>query len=163
MALNPYANFVNGRDPHAVIAETAGKLKALAQSIGPAGLNQSPAPGKWAPREILCHLADTELAFGFRLRQTLAEPNHVVQPFDQDHWAKPYSAIPAQAALDAFAALRAWNLTLLGTVAPQAYSKPLTHPERGAMTFATLVEIMAGHDLNHLRQLETIAAKAHKS
>jgi hypothetical protein len=161
MSLNPYAGFVDGRDPHTVIAETAGKLKSVANVIGAAGLDKSPAPGKWTPHEILCHLADTELAFGFRLRQTLAEPNHVVQPFDQELWAKPYSAIPAQAALDAFAALRAWNLILLGTVAPEAYSKPVTHPERGAMTFATLVETMAGHDVNHLRQLEAIAAKAH--
>jgi hypothetical protein len=160
MTLNPYASFVGGRDPHEVIAETAGKLKALAQAIGPAYLDKSPAPGKWAPREILCHLADTELAFGFRLRQTLAEPHHVVQPFDQDAWAKSYAGIPAQAALEAFAALRAWNLILLGRVAPEAYSKPVSHPERGAMTFATLVETMAGHDTNHLRQLEAIASQA---
>jgi hypothetical protein len=163
MATNPYARFVDDRDPQVLIAETAAKLAAVAERIGPANLNASPAPGKWAPREILCHLADTELAFGFRLRQTLAEPHHVVQPFDQDAWAKPYAAIPAQAALDAFAALRAWNLILLGTVAPEAYSKPVSHPERGAMTFATLIEIMAGHDVNHLRQLEAIASQAHRS
>jgi len=159
MSSNPYAGFVGGRDPRAVIAETAGKLVAIAQKIGPAGLEKSPAPGKWAPREVLCHLADTELAFGFRLRQTLAEPHHIVQPFDQDAWAKPYAAIPAQAALAAFAAVRAWNLALLATVPPEAYSKPVSHPERGAMTFATLVETMAGHDTNHLRQLEAIAAR----
>ncbi len=161
MSLNPYERFVGGRDPHAVIAETAGKLRAIADGLGAAGLEKSPAPGKWSPREILCHLADTELAFGFRLRQTLAEPHHIVQPFDQDAWSKPYTAIPAQAALEAFTAFRAWNLLLLSTVAPDAYSKPVSHPERGAMTFATLLETMAGHDTNHLRQLEAFAAQAH--
>jgi hypothetical protein len=159
--MNPYARFVDGRDPRAVIAETAAKLAAVAEQVGPANLNTSPAPGKWSPREVLCHLADTELAFAFRLRQTLAEPHHVVQPFDQDQWAKPYAAIPAEAALAAFAAVRAWNLVLLGTVPAEAYSKPVSHPERGAMTFGTLVETMAGHDLNHLRQLEALAAQAH--
>lgn len=157
MALNPYEHFVGGRDPRAVIAETAGKLTAVMQKIGPAGLEKRPAPGKWSPREVLCHLADTEIAFGFRLRQTLAEPHHIVQPFDQDLWAKPYSAIPAQAALETFAALRAWNLTLLETVPTEAYAKPVSHPERGAMTFGTLVETMAGHDTNHLVQLEALA------
>jgi len=159
MALNPYASLVDGHEPLAMIAATTGKLKAVVQAIGPAGLEKSPAPRKWAPREILCHLADTELAFGFRMRQAIAETNHVVQPFDQDAWAKPYTAIPAQAALDAFAALRAWNLAWLATVPPEAYSKPVSHPERGAMTFGTLVEIMAGHDVNHLRQLEALAAR----
>jgi hypothetical protein len=100
------------------------------------------------------------LAFAFRLRQTLAEPHHVIQPFDQDQWAKPYAAIPAEAALAAFTAVRAWNLVLLGTVPAEAYSKPVSHPERGAMTFGTLVETMAGHDLNHLRQLEALARQA---
>lgn len=161
MAMNPYARFVDGRDPQAVIAETAAKLTAVAQQIGPANLDKNPAPGKWSPREVLCHLADTELAFAFRLRQTLAEPHHVVQPFDQDQWAKPYAGIPAEAALAAFTAVRAWNLVLLGTVPAEAYSKPVSHPERGAMTFGTLVETMAGHDLNHLRQLEALAAQAH--
>ena len=160
MTLNPYARFVEGRDPRAVIAETAAKLAAVAEQLGPANLNTSPAPGKWSPREVLCHLADTELAFAFRLRQTLAEPHHVVQPFDQDQWAKPYAAIPAEAALAAFTAVRAWNLVLLGTVPAEAYSKPVSHPERGAMTFGTLVETMAGHDLNHLRQLEALARQA---
>ena len=160
MTLNPYARFVDGRDPRAVIAETAAKLAAVAEQLGPANLNTSPAPGKWSPREVLCHLADTELAFAFRLRQTLAEPHHVIQPFDQDQWAKPYAAIPAEAALAAFTAVRAWNLVLLGTVPAEAYSKPVSHPERGAMTFGTLVETMAGHDLNHLRQLEALARQA---
>lgn len=159
MSLNPYERFVGGRDPQAVIAETAGRLKAVANALGAAGLEKSPAPGKWSPREILCHLADTELAFGFRLRQTLAEPHHIVQPFDQDAWSKPYASIPAQAALETFAAIRAWNLVLLATVPPEAYSKPVSHPERGAMTFETLIETMAGHDTNHLVQLEAIAAR----
>ena len=160
MALNPYAGFIDGREPQAVITETAEKLATVVQQIGQGDLNRSPAPGKWSPREILCHLADTELAHAFRLRQTLAEHHHVVQPFDQDLWAKPYAAIPAEAALAAFTAVRNWNLVLLATVPAEAYAKPVSHPERGAMTFGILVETMAGHDLNHLRQLESIAQQA---
>ncbi len=52
----------------------------------------NPAPGKWNAREIVCHLADTELVFAFRLRQAIAEPDHIVQPFDQDKWASNYAA-----------------------------------------------------------------------
>jgi len=47
---------------------------------------------------------------------------------------------------------------LLKNVPPATFSKPVTHPERGTMTFKVLLETMAGHDLNHLRQLEAIAA-----
>ena len=110
-------------------------------------------------REILCHLADCETVFAFRLRQALAEPNHVIQPFDQDNWSKPYSKMTAQAALDTFAAVRRWNLALLDTLPPEDFARKLSHPERGEMTFQTVVETMGGHDLNHLAQIETIAAR----
>jgi hypothetical protein len=81
-----------------------------------------------------------------------------VQPFDQDKWAATYAGIPAAEALAVFSAMRNWNLRLLGTALPAAANRPVTHPERGAMTFQTIVETMAGHDLNHLAQLQRIAA-----
>jgi hypothetical protein len=102
-------------------------------------------------------LADCELAFGFRLRQTLAEENHVIQPFDQEKWAAAYSGIHAEQALEVFTALRRWNQLLIAGALPSAADKHVTHPERGAMTFQKLVETMAGHDLNHLTQLQKLA------
>jgi hypothetical protein len=155
--MNPYASFLGDRPARAVIAETADKLATHVERLGVAGLKRSPAPGKWSAGAILCHLADCEMVFGFRLRQALAEPYHVIQPFDQDRWAKPYDALDGHDALALFAATRRWNLALLDTVSPDDLSKKLTHPERGEMTFQTVIETMAGHDLNHLAQLERIA------
>jgi hypothetical protein len=155
--VNPYATYLGSQDPFTVIAQTPSRLSSLLDTLGRERAGRAPAPGKWSPRHILCHLADTELAFAFRIRQALAEPHHVIQPFDQDKWAAPYNAFEARAAVDAFAAIRKWNIALIGTVPAAAFSKPLTHPERGQMTFQTLVETMAGHDLNHLRQLEALA------
>ena len=157
-ATNPYANQLANRNARAVIAQTPARLAKLVEQLGPAGLDRSWAAGKWSARAILCHLADCELAFAFRLRQALAEPYHTIQPFDQDAWSKPYAALDGRAALDAFSALRRWNLALLDTVKPEDWQKKLTHPERGEMTFQTVVETMGGHDLNHLKQLETVAA-----
>lgn len=153
---NPYARFLGDGDLRAAIAATPGRLASLAEQLGPAGLERSTAPGKWNAGEILCHLADCEVAFAFRLRQALAEPRHVIQPFDQEAWAKCYPALGARLALDAFTALRAWNLALLAAAPEEAWSKVLNHPERGDMTFQTVVETMGGHDLNHIAQLEAI-------
>jgi hypothetical protein len=105
----------------------------------------------------VCHLADCEIAFGFRLRQTLAEDAPVIQPFDQDKWAATYGGISASEAFEAFTALRGWNLRLIKAALPTAAGRTATHPERGTMTFQTIVEIMAGHDLNHLGQLRKLA------
>lgn len=160
--MNPYASFLGTRDALQVAAETPSRLSDLAKKLGQSGMGRSYAAGKWPARVILCHLADCEVAFAFRFRQALAEPNHVIQPFDQDAWARAYSSpnLSGEAAIHAFSALRHWNLALLKNAPKETFSKPVTHPERGSMTFKVLVETMAGHDLNHLCQLEVIAAGA---
>ncbi len=160
MSMNPYAAFVAGQDPELLVKQFPGKLTEVISRLGPAGMSRSLAPGKWTAAQIICHLADTEIAFSFRWRQTLAEENHTVQPFDQDHWASHYPSMPGEAALQTFVVLRRWNAILLDQLSPGDWERPVTHPERGRLTFRTLVEIMAGHDLNHLGQLEKIATGA---
>jgi uncharacterized damage-inducible protein DinB len=155
--LNPYAKCLDGRPLESILAATPSSLAELIESIGPEKVTVPPAPGKWSAAEIVAHLADCELAFGFRLRQTLAEEEHVIQPFDQEKWAVNYSQISAEQALATFAALRDWNLLLIENALPQAAERPVKHPERGAMTFTTIVETMAGHDLNHIAQLKKFA------
>lgn len=156
--MNPYAAQLGDRDALEVLAATPARMKQIASTLGEARINQPLAPGKWTPREVFIHLADCELAFGFRYRQTLAEENHSVQPFDQDKWAKSYAAYSAEQALSTFAVLRDWNLTLLRSLTPQQLEKLVTHPERGQRTLKTLFEISAGHDINHLQRLEAIVS-----
>ena len=156
--MNPYASQLGDRDPQAVIAETPERLADLVTRLGPDGLQRSLAPGKWTAREILCHLADCEIALSFRLRQALAEPHHTIQPFDQDLWARVYGPLDARAALEAFTALRRWDIAVIAGISQADRSKPVHHPERGPMTVYTIVEMMAGHDLNHLQQLDRLAA-----
>lgn len=160
MTTNPYASHVAEQNPRQVIGATPSRLQQVLDTLGPARANEPIAPGKWSPRQILCHLADCELVFAFRLRQTLAEDHHVMQPFDQDIWAQSYHAYDAASALAVFSAVRRWNLAFLAAAPKEAAAKPVTHPERGTMTFQTIVETMAGHDLNHLKQVEAVASKA---
>jgi hypothetical protein len=153
---NPYDRFIDGRPLEAILAATPCALGYAIGLLGPERSVIPPAPGKWSAAEIVCHLADCELVFGFRLRQTLAEDAHVIQPFDQDKWAVTYPGISATRALNTFHALREWNLLLIEKALPAAADRPVTHPERGTMTFLTIVETMAGHDLNHLGQLQRL-------
>ena len=158
--MNPYPSHLGNQDLLQVIAATPARLHHLTTELGPQGTERALAPGKWSARQILCHLADCELVFAFRLRQALAEDHHVIQPFDQDAWAKNYAAYSASDALGLFSAARLWNCALINSLDPKAFARTVTHPERGTMTFRTLVETMAGHDINHLRQMETLAARA---
>ena len=114
--------------------------------------------GKWSVREILSHLADCEIVFAFRLRQALAEDHHVIQPFDQDAWAATYSQNDAVMALVVFSAVRQWNVALIQGMSAADLTRTLNHPERGEMTVKVVVATMAGHDINHLGQIEKILA-----
>lgn len=158
-ALNPYDKFLDGRPVPEILEATPVTLANLIESIGPAKSTVPPAPEKWSAAEIVSHLADCELVFAFRLRQTLAEDNPTIQPFDQEKWAVRYDGISAAQALEVFKMMRGWNLQLLRSLPPDASGRKVTHPERGTMTFQTIVETMAGHDLNHIGQLQRIAGQ----
>ena len=126
--LNPYDKFLDGRPLEEILHETTNKIAFLLAKIGPDKTSTPPAPGKWSPAEIVCHLADCELTFGFRLRQTLAEDNHVIQPFDQEKWAATYPGIAAAQALAVFSAVRDWNLKLIAKTLPTSADRKVTHP-----------------------------------
>lgn len=157
MELNPYAKFLGDQDPIPVITATVERLHALIDPLTPAQADRNPEPGKWSIREIIAHLADCELVFAVRLRQTLAEEHHIIQPFDQAKWGERYTAYDLQSAFVLFTATRNWNLKFLTTVTGDDRHHPTTHPERGTMTLWTIVETIAGHDLNHLQQVQDLA------
>ena len=157
--MNPYATQLGNRDPFKVVAATPRHLEQLSVALGPLRMEEPPAPGKWSPLEILCHLADCEVVFAYRIRQALAQEHHLIQPFDQDIWARNYSGYDAPAAMMTFSCVRKWNLMLLRGLPEDAMTKQITHPERGEMNFRELIETIAGHDLNHLSQLEAIAVQ----
>ena len=160
MDLNPYAGFLAGQDPLPILASTASLLQDVTSQLSPAQASHPPAPGKWSIREIVSHLADCEIVFSFRLRQTLATDHPIIQPFDQGVWGERYAAYDLTSGLALFTAARNWNLELLKTVTEADRKRPVTHPERGTMTFQTIVETMAGHDINHLQQVERIVSTA---
>ncbi|MBV9608335.1 MAG: DinB family protein [Acidobacteria bacterium] len=151
---------LGNRKPVEVLEATPKRLQELFRSLGPEGLKRSVEPGKWTAAQILCHLADAEMGIGFRLRQVLSEDNHKIQAFEQDDWAKRYAGLDAKTALDAQAAMRAWNLALIRTLQPEEWQRRAFHPERGEETVEVLIKMLAGHDLNHLAQIEQIAGQA---
>lgn len=160
--MNPYLAriiaLLGKDDPLASLAAMPQRLEELLLRLEP---DKSYAPGKWTAREIVCHLADTELAMGFRFRQILAQDNHTVQPFDQDAWAARYGGLPIGLAYETFKALRAWNLALLRGLSEEDLERSYYHPEREEWeSLRLMVRFWAGHDLNHLGQLEVIASQS---
>jgi hypothetical protein len=151
-----------GQDPRKVQAATPAKLARLLKGVSPAKLRKRPAPAKWSVREILLHLADTEIVSGFRIRMILGKPGTPLAGFDQDDWvvAGNYGQRDVRTALAQFTSLRAANLALLKTLRPEQWKHVGMHAERGEESVETIVSMMAGHDLNHLGQIERILQPA---
>jgi uncharacterized damage-inducible protein DinB len=146
---------MGAREPVEVIASTPARLARVLEVMTAEQIEKRPAPGKWSVREIMAHLTDCEIAFGFRLRQAAAGVE-MIQPFDQDDWARNYSGYDVQAAMTTHRALRVWNLAFVRSLTEKQRAQEVTHPERGTMTVWTIVETMAGHDLHHLAPLEKL-------
>ena len=144
------------RDPLEALEANAARVEAVARELGEAGLSRSYGPGKWTGRQVLAHLADAEMATGFRVRQILSEDNHRVQGWDESSWARRYADVDAEAALASYRALRRWNLTLFRGLSGADLDREAVHPERGPETLRSYIRLLAGHDLNHLGQLERL-------
>jgi len=151
--------YVGGKDPLRVQAATPGRIRKLVRGLPARKLKRRPAPGKWSIAEILAHLADAELVGGNRIRTILGAPGAKIQAFDQDDWARAmrYREQDARQSLETFCVLRERNLALLRSLTPRQWKQYGMHQERGKETVARVVEMFAGHDLNHLKQIERLA------
>jgi len=153
-----------GQDPVKVQSATSKKLARLIQGVPTAKLRKRPAPGKWSVTEILAHLADVEIVVGWRMRSILGNPGTPIQPFDQDAWVKAglYEKRDPRKAIELHSVVRAANLALLKSLSPEQWKLYGQHAERGQESIEHIVRMMAGHDLNHIRQIESILTPAKK-
>lgn len=150
--------YVEGRDPLKLQAAAAGRLARLLKGVTTVKARKRPAPGKWSIAEIVAHLADTELVGGYRIRAILGAPGAPIQGFDQDAWAAAlgYGKRDTRKSLEQFRTLREANLALLKSLAPEQWKQHGVHSERGPESLETIVQMFAGHDLNHIGQIERI-------
>jgi uncharacterized damage-inducible protein DinB len=149
---------VEGQDGLAVLASTPERLKALLQATTREDWTRRPGPGRWSAGEVLAHLADCEVVAGWRVRSILATDGVALQPFDQDAWGRAfkYENVDVGEALATFTAGRASLLSLLSRVDPARLEHHGMHAERGKETIAHLIRLYAGHDVNHLKQIEAL-------
>ncbi|MGQ0734868.1 MAG: DinB family protein [Acidobacteriota bacterium] len=146
------------RDPLEVLESTVGQLHAVVAGLSRQAASQAESPGKWSVRQVLRHLADSELVWGYRLRLVLAHDRPALAGYDQDLWADRlgYDEAEMNDSLEVFAVLRRANLGLLKDASPEDLARVGVHAERGEESVAHMVRLYAGHDLLHIAQLERI-------
>ncbi len=162
---HPYARRIlgnlEGKDPQRVFASGPAALKKAIRGLTSAQMRRRPAPGKWPIAYLVHHICDAEVGLAFRIRLALAQSGARFQAFDQNLWAAGLHydrrSVPDSVAL--YSALRKSHLEFLRLARRGDLEKYGLHEERGKETVERLVHMLAGHDLNHLRQIEAIRAQ----
>lgn len=146
------------RDALEVYAATPSELTDICRDLTEEQWRTPMAEGEWSSAQIVGHLLDVDIVYGFRFRLVLTEDNPSYPGYNEKLFSELPRSGPA-AVLDALCGLRTVNATLLQSLKPQAWQRRGTHGEQGAEEIDIMVTKVAGHDLAHLNQLErTIAA-----
>jgi hypothetical protein len=153
----PYAQYVGDRDAVDVLRTSFDEYRALIPRIARTDWARPWAPGKWTIAQLILHVTQWEMIFGYRLRCGVSVPNFVVQPLDQDPFMDAESkAVDGPMAAATFEAVRRMNLAFAESLSPDARHRHVTHPERGQIDVNDLLVTLAGHAVHHLKQLQQV-------
>lgn len=146
------------QDPMEVQSRLVAAVKSAVAGLSDSVLRTPEAPGKWSVMEVVQHLADTELVYGYRMRMILAHPSPAIEGYDQDAWAAElrYNDVPLAQALDQMRILRGANLRLLSGLSEVQLDRYGMHSERGRESIRHIMRLIAAHDLVHRRQIARI-------
>lgn len=126
-----------------------------------AELDAKPAPGKWCAREIVHHLADSEMTSAVRLRQLVAEERAAIRSYDEAEYARRlHYDRPIASSLLAFQAARSSTADLMDRMSDTDWAKEGTHPEHPRYSVGRWLEIYAEHAHNHADQITRARASA---
>jgi hypothetical protein len=149
---------VQDRDPLEVLRTSAAHIQQMIAGVDDSVLTRPEAKDKWSVRDVIAHLADSELVVGWRIRMILATDQPEIIGVDQDMWASRlhYDRVDAHDALETFAALRRWNMRLYENASEEELNRYGVHSERGNESIAHIIRLYAGHDILHHKQISRI-------
>jgi DinB superfamily len=157
--VNSLLQALGSREPMAALAEAPEALRRAVAGLSHDQDGTPERPGKWSVRQVVQHLADSELVGGFRFRMVLAHDAPELPAYDQDLWAERlrYQDADLETSLADFALLRALNLRVLRRATPDDLAtRVMRHAERGDEPLGHMITLYAGHDLVHLAQIRRI-------
>ncbi len=136
-----------------------GAIAAALDGITDAQWDAREAPGEWSPREVVHHLADSEMTSAVRVRRLLVEDTPLIQGYDQDAFARTLRyERPVDGSLLAFAGARLATATLLRLLDDADWERTGTHSDSGPYGMTDWLEIYAAHAFEHADQIRRARA-----
>ena len=153
-------------DRHTLVQKYKDGYRVVADAVAGATdqeLDARPAPGKWTAREIVHHLADSEMTSAIRLRRLLAEDRPLIQGYDQEEFARRlHYDRPIAASMAAFQMARETTAEILDRMSEVEWRREGTHSESGRYTVERWLEIYADHAHKHAEQIARARASARR-
>jgi hypothetical protein len=151
---------LGGRDPLEVLRENLAVIDQIGARLDDEALRRSPAPGEWSALDTIRHLVDTELVYGVRIRMVVTQDKPVLVGYDQDAWTNRFQSSETTAAelISQLRVLRESNLAVYGSLSDEEFDRVGLHTERGEESARYMLELLGGHDIIHVRQIEAALA-----
>jgi len=151
-------SLVGDQDPRAILRDPTSHLETILAGVSVDEMRLPEAPGKWSILQVLGHLVDTELTYGFRARLILAQDRPPIAGYDQDAFGERlhYNEMDPRQLLETLRMVRRHNLALADRLSDEELDREGLHSERGPESVRMIIRMMAGHDLVHRRQIQRI-------
>ena len=146
------------KDPVQVLSRTPKIISALVRGLSKNEIHKSMKKRTWSIAQIMAHLCDSEIVVSYRIRKAIAESGTNIQAFDQNKWAAhlQYGVTDFRAKLALFSLLRQDTIDLLQSLTARQWKLYGIHEERGKETVARMAQMYAGHDVNHIKQIQDL-------
>ena len=139
------------RDGYAAVTE------AMA-GITPAEMDARADADSWTAREVVHHLADSEMTSAIRIRRLLAEESPEIVGYPEDLFRRRlrYDTRPIENSLEAFRLARVTSAEIMEGVSGEDWLRTGTHSESGPYSVETWLEIYAQHAHDHAEQIRRV-------
>lgn len=151
-------DLIGDRDPVDVIEETTPAVRSLCDQVPEDRLLAPPAPAEWSVRDVVAHLFDVDIVYGFRWRLVLTEDEPTYPGYNEKLFT-PLTRPPFWSLMSAWEGLRTANAVLLRATPREDWGRRGHHGEQGGETFDEMVRKLAAHDLAHINQIQRALAE----
>jgi len=144
----------------AAIAALPARMREAVHGLPDSRLDRPYRPGGWTVRQVVHHVADSHINAFVRLKLALTEENPTIKPYDEKAFAQlADQQLPVDVSVTLLDSLHARWVAVLNSLSPQQFTRPLHHPENGAITIDYQVQNYGWHSRHHVAHITSLRAR----
>ena len=136
------------------------RLRETVDSLSDEELNKTYREGAWTVRQLVHHIADSQLNMYQRLKLALTDDNPTVPAFDEEKWAVlPDTELPVESSIKMLEGINERIVSLGQSLTEEQLDRTFTHQTNGKIIVSTKVAKLAWHEEHHLAHIKFALSK----